>query len=93
MEEQKLIKKGVTYPSKIGNMDYTEYQLNWILKKKLKSKTTEHIEKLKKKYLKYIDAYDNELKLRENESKKKQHEEEEKEKALLAELMKKYNKV
>jgi hypothetical protein len=73
MEEQKKeVKKGSTYPAQVGGVDYTEYQLIWILKKKLKSKTTEQIEKLKKKYLKYINAYDNELLLRENEKKQKE---------------------
>jgi lysyl-tRNA synthetase class I len=93
MEEQKKeVKKGSTYPAQVGGVDYTEYQLIWILKKKLKSKTTEQIEKLKKKYLKYINAYDNELLLRENENKQKEEATQNAEKALLEELMKKYNK-
>jgi hypothetical protein len=84
MEEQKKeAKKGRTYPSSVGGVDYTEYQLNWTLKKKLKSKSTEHIEKLKKKYVKYINAYDNELLLRENEKKQKEEQTQNAEKALL----------
>jgi vacuolar-type H+-ATPase subunit B/Vma2 len=92
MEEQKKVKKGQTYPSSIGGVDYVEYQLTWILKKKLKSKTTEQIEKLKKKYLKYINAYDSELLSRENEKKLKEEQTQNAEKALLEELLKKYNK-
>ena len=94
MEQQKKeIKKGTTYPASVGGVDYTEYQLCWILKKKLKSKTTEQIEKLKKKYLKYINAYDNELQLRENEKKQKEEATQNAEKALLEELMKKYKPI
>ena len=50
------------------------------------------IEKHRKKYQKYIEAYDAELKNRENSEAKKKQEEEDKEKELLEQLMKKYNK-
>ena len=52
----------------------------------------EEIEKYRKKYQKYIDAYDAELKNRVDGETKKKQEEEDKEKALMEELMKKYNK-
>lgn len=92
MEEQKLAKKGITYPAQVGGMDYVEYQGIWVMKKKLKKMDSSIIEKNKNKYLKYIKLYDDELKSRENEETKKKQEEEEKEKELLEQLMKKYKK-
>lgn len=93
MEQENKGKKGKTYPATVKGVDYIQYQLNWILRKKLKSKTDEQIEKLKSKYMNYINAYDDELALRVNEKKKKEEAEAEAEKALLEQLMKKYNKV
>jgi hypothetical protein len=93
MEEQKFAKKGITYPSKVGELDYVEYQSRWVMKKKLKKMDNSSIEKMRNKYLKYIELYDAELKSRENEETKKKQEEEDKEKELLDQLMKKYNKV
>ena len=92
MEEQKLAKKGITYPSQVGGMDYVEYQGRWVMKKKLKKMDSVIIEKNKSKYLKYIELFDAELKNRENTEAKKKQEEEDKEKALMEELMKKYKK-
>lgn len=92
-EEKKIQKKGLTYPSSVKGQDYVEYQLNWVLRKKMKSKPTEYIEKQKKKYLNYISIIDNELNVRVQEQKKKEEAEAEAEKALLEQLMKKYNKV
>ena len=95
MEEQKkekVQKKGLTYPAKIGNMDYVEYQSCWLMKKKFRKMEIVEIEKHRKKYQKYIEAYDAELKNRENSEAKKKQEEEDKEKELLEQLMKKYNK-
>lgn len=93
MEEQKLAKKGLTYPATVGGMDYVEYQSLWVMKKKLRKMDSSSIEKLKNKYMKYVDLYNAELKSRENEETKKKQEEEQKEKELLEQLMKKYNKV
>lgn len=93
MEEQKIIKKGLTYPSKVGGMDYVEYQSLWVMRKKLKKMDNSCIEKMKNKYIKYVDLYSAELKSRENEETKKKQEEEQREKELLEQLMKKYNKV
>ena len=93
MEEQKLVKKGVTYPAQVGGMDYVEYQGRWVMKKKLRKMDSVIIEKNKQKYLKYIDLFDAELQSRISNEMKKKKEEEEKEMALMEELMKKYNKV
>lgn len=86
-------KKGKTYPKTVGGIDYVEYQTVWILKKKLKSKSVEYINKQKAKYLRYIKLFDEELEIRNAEEIKKKQDEEQKEKELLEALMKKYNKV
>jgi len=92
MEEQKVSKKGLTYPATVKGVDYVEYQAIWLMKKKIRKMTNEEIDKYRKKYQKYIEAYDSELKNRENNEANKKKEEEDKEKALMEELMKKYNK-
>jgi len=92
MEEQKLAKKGLTYPATVKGVDYIEYQAIWLMKKKIRKMTNEEIDKYRKKYQKYIEAYDAELKNRENTEANKKKEEEEKEKELMEQLMKKYNK-
>jgi len=95
MEEQKtekLAKKGITYPATVKGVDYIEYQAIWLMKKKIRKMPNEEIYKYKKKYQKYIDAYDAEIKNRENNEANKKQQEEDKEKALMEELMKKYNK-
>jgi len=92
MEEEKLAKKGITYPATVKGMDYVEYQGRWVMKKKLKKMDSVIIEKNRSKYLKYIELFDAELQSRISNEMKKKQEEEEKEKALMEELMKKYNK-
>lgn len=92
MEEQKVLKKGLTYPATVKGVDYIEYQAIWLMKKKIRKMPIEEIDKYRKKYQKYIEAYDDELKIRENTESKKKQEEEDKEKALMEELIKKYNK-
>jgi len=92
MEEQKIAKKGITYPSQVGGMDYVEYQSRWVMKKKLNKMDSVIIENKKHKYLKYIELFDAELQSRVSCEMKKKKEEEEKEKELMEQLMKKYNK-
>ena len=91
MEEQ-IAKIGITYPQFVKGINYIEYQAIWLMKKKIRKMPNEEIEKYRKKYQKYIDAYDAELKNRVDGETKKKQEEEDKEKALMEELMKKYNK-
>lgn len=90
---EKEEKKGKTYPKSVGGVDYVEYQLCWIIKKKLRSKSVDYINKQRAKYLKYITLFDDELTVRNAEEIKKKQDEEQKEKDLLESLMKKYNKV
>jgi len=92
MEEQKVSKKGLTYPSFVKGLDYVEYQGIWLMKKKIKKMPNEEIEKYRKKYQKYIDAYDAELLSRENDFKKKEAKEQEEEMELYEKLRTKYNK-
>jgi len=92
MEEQKIVKKGLTYPAFVKGMDYIEYQAIWLMKKKIRKMPIEEIEKYRKKYQKYIDAYDAELKNRENVENEKIAKEQEEEMELYEKLRTKYNK-